>query len=456
MKRLRTAVLATSLSILTTSLTAAPSDIMFVLDGSGSMWGQIGGIAKIQTAKETMQKLLEDVPAEARLGLMTYGTQSKASCSDVSVLNAIGAPRDEIKTSLNDLTPLGKTPIGNSLLQALSLLEKAEPSDAQKSLVLVSDGIETCDSDPCAIANKVKEIGVNIKVHVVGFDVDDAARAQLECIANNGNGQYFDASDTDGFKRAMDQVVQVSQNVVEEEAEPEPTPPADVEVFRDDFDGDDLADHWTIYNPDPDSYIVEDGQLLVVSASVAGFTGDETVQNRFDLDFEMPKGDWDVDVEFEMDSQDFPQEGLFVGSAEGRNPIYALFASGAGTYDSKSVINVRRESEGKELVGQSVNVTNEFEFTSSYAATTREKITSQKLKMTWSKRGRDYTSSITLLGEDGEEMTLTTDPVTQLRGPKSISMLFNIYWGIGKTGPSKGDSTILIDSLSIKSIGAKG
>ena len=186
MKILRSALAATALTALATSGFAAPSDILFVLDGSGSMWGQIQGEAKIATAKTTMVQLMDDVPTEARVGLMTYGTTSKTSCTDVSVLNTLGSSRDDIKTSINGLKPLGKTPIQRSLIEGIAVLSKAEPSDVQKSLVLVSDGIETCDGDPCAVAASSQFVGVDMKIHVVGFNVDAEARAQLECIADKG------------------------------------------------------------------------------------------------------------------------------------------------------------------------------------------------------------------------------------------------------------------------------
>ena len=50
-----------------------------VLDGSGSMWGQIGGKPKLQIARETLREVLQTMPAEMELGLMAYGHRHKAS-----------------------------------------------------------------------------------------------------------------------------------------------------------------------------------------------------------------------------------------------------------------------------------------------------------------------------------------------------------------------------------------
>ena len=257
------------------------------------MWGQIDGVAKIETARETLSRLLNDVPAESRLGLMTYGATSKTSCEDVAVLNAIGSDRGAIKKSIAELQPLGKTPIQTSLAQGIELLAKAEPTDTRKSLVMISDGVETCGGDPCAMARSAAASGVDMKLHVVGFDVDSEARAQLQCIAREGGGQYFNAADTAGFATAMQEVVQVAQ------AEPEPEPePVKQRVFFDDFEGDALAEgDWVVDNRDPDAFIVEDSKLLVVNGGRAHPATEESM-NRFVLKRPVPDGDWDAVITF--------------------------------------------------------------------------------------------------------------------------------------------------------------
>ena len=268
---------------------AAGSDILFVLDGSGSMWGQIDGVAKIETARETLSRLLNDVPGESRLGLMTYGATSKTSCEDVAVLNAIGSDRGAIQKSIAGLKPLGKTPIQASLAQGIELLASAEPTDTRKSLVLISDGIETCGGDPCAMARSAAASGVDMKLHVVGFDVDAEARAQLQCIAEGGGGQYFNASDTAGFATAMRAVAEVAA-----EPEPEPEPePVNQRVFFDDFEGDALAEgDWVVNNRDSSGYIVEDSKLVVVQS------GGGWSKNWFELRRSIPDGAWDAVIRF--------------------------------------------------------------------------------------------------------------------------------------------------------------
>ena len=139
MKLFETTLATLSAGLIATSSLAAPTDILFILDGSGSMWGQIDGEAKISTAKSTLTQLMDDVPTQARVGLMTYGTTSKESCTDVQVLNALGTDRTAIKASISGITPLGKTPIQTALMQGITMLSGAEPPASKRSNILLRD-----------------------------------------------------------------------------------------------------------------------------------------------------------------------------------------------------------------------------------------------------------------------------------------------------------------------------
>jgi len=86
-----------------TGIAAAPAmadtQVMYVLDGSNSMWGQIDGVAKIQTAKEVLGELLEAEGAQ-KVGLLAYGHRSKTDCGDIEVLAPVGAGAGELKAGI--------------------------------------------------------------------------------------------------------------------------------------------------------------------------------------------------------------------------------------------------------------------------------------------------------------------------------------------------------------------
>ena len=180
-----------------------------VLDASGSMLQKdVGGQTRMDAAKQATTEFVSEAPKDAQLGLVTYGTgtgssdaEKEAGCRDITVLAKPGEkPSDALKNEVNGLQPRGYTPIGNSLLKANELL----PKDGKRSIVLVSDGIDTCAPPPvCDVAKQLKEQGTDLVVHTIGFMVDDAARAELTCVANVTGGTYADASSKESLKATL-------------------------------------------------------------------------------------------------------------------------------------------------------------------------------------------------------------------------------------------------------------
>ncbi|MEM6940585.1 MAG: VWA domain-containing protein [Pseudomonadota bacterium] len=192
-----------------------PNTIL-VMDGSGSMWGQIEGIAKIGIAQDVVRGLLADFPAEQGLGLTVYGHRTRGDCTDIETLVA-PAPGTAaaISTAVAGIKPLGKTPMTDAVIAAAQALRYTEDA---ATVILVSDGVETCNPDPCAAARLLEEAGIDFTAHVIGFDVDDPqALAQMQCLADETGGQFLTAANADELNLAMSTVVA---------AAPPPPPPA--------------------------------------------------------------------------------------------------------------------------------------------------------------------------------------------------------------------------------------
>ena len=92
--RTRLLTFATIAAIATLPPLAAPSggNIVFILDGSGSMWAQLEGKTKIAIAKEVLGGLIKDLPAGIEVGLVAYGHRAKGDCNDVEELVPLGPP----------------------------------------------------------------------------------------------------------------------------------------------------------------------------------------------------------------------------------------------------------------------------------------------------------------------------------------------------------------------------
>jgi len=178
----------------------AGPDTMIILDGSGSMWGQIEGRAKIEIARDALTGLLADWPEGRAVGLMAYGHRSEGDCGDIETLRAPGAlDRDAMVAALGSVTPTGKTPIGAAVQRAAETLSSA---DRPASVILVTDGVETCQADLCEVGQALEQGGVGFTAHVVGFDVEDDSGA-LACLANETGGEYLAAADADSLNAAL-------------------------------------------------------------------------------------------------------------------------------------------------------------------------------------------------------------------------------------------------------------
>ncbi len=295
--------------VLLASVSHATYNVLFILDGSNSMWGQVDGTSKITTAKAVLVDLLKSLPGGTNVGIMAYGHRWEGNCKDVELLVPIGPNNPgELARRIGTIQPKGKTPLTYALDQSLPLF--ASLKGQNNYVVLVSDGKETCGGDPCQAAKKLAAAGVGVKIHVVGFDVSAAEKGQLECIAKEGKGRYFNAGNTEEFKRAFAQV--------KREVTQTPLPKKTKVYFFDDLDGDELKEHWEVMNPDQEYYIVEDGHLLIVTQK--GLAGWDKVPNMMVLTKALPKGDWVATLKVRAVMQTL------------HTPVYFLLYQDKGTY----------------------------------------------------------------------------------------------------------------------------
>lgn len=212
---------------LTASAIAEPTS-MFILDASGSMWGRLpDSQMKIVAARDAMGELVGALPDSIATGLIAYGHRRKGDCGDIEIVQqATPGGSSKIPELIATLQPRGKTPISDALQLAGDKLTGIED---QTTIVLVSDGIETCEGDPCAVAASLAAAQTNLSIHVIGYAVDQPTRTQLECVADKGNGEYFTADDLGGLKTALAAVTE-SIRTAEPVAAPEPIEVATPEV----------------------------------------------------------------------------------------------------------------------------------------------------------------------------------------------------------------------------------
>jgi len=199
------------------------ANTILVLDGSGSMWGQIEGVNKIVIARDVVGTILDDFPTDENLGLTVYGHRTRGDCADIETVVAPGTgTAGAIRDVVNGINPRGKTPMTDAVIAAAEALRYTEEA---ATVILVSDGIETCNPDPCAAARALEQAGIDFTAHVVGFDVTDPeALAQMQCLAEETGGTFTTAANADELTRALRTVT------VAAPPDPEPEPVALVPI----------------------------------------------------------------------------------------------------------------------------------------------------------------------------------------------------------------------------------
>lgn len=176
----------------------AASSVALVLDASGSMNAKLPeGKTRIEAAKLAVEDLVGKLPADIRLALWVYGHQSPTSkhdCRDTERMvgfDALSANKENVLAKTRAIKAQGYTPITYVIKLVADDLGKEDAKP--RTVILVSDGKETCEGDPCATAKALAEADASLVVHTIGFAVDTAAKYQLQCIARVARGRYFDA-----------------------------------------------------------------------------------------------------------------------------------------------------------------------------------------------------------------------------------------------------------------------
>ncbi len=180
-------------------------NILFIFDASGSMWGKLDKSTKIQVAKETMGKLVDKIAADDKVGLIVYGHRNATDCNDIETMLPVAKfDKTGFIAKIKALNPKGKTPIAKSINQALALLRGI---NEHVTVILITDGLETCEGNACETIQNARAAGVKITMHVVGFGIAEKELAPLECLAQAGGGQYLPANNAEELTNAMEQTV---------------------------------------------------------------------------------------------------------------------------------------------------------------------------------------------------------------------------------------------------------
>jgi Ca-activated chloride channel family protein len=183
--------------------------ILFIFDASFSMYGQWQSGMKMDIAKRMLSEFLDSLKTipNLEIGFRAYGHQyklvPKKNCEDTKLEVPLDVPKKAvplIKQKLLTIVPTGTTPIAYTLGQCAD--DFTPCANCRNIVILITDGIEECDGDPCAISMALQKKGVILRPFVIGIGMDESFIQAFGCV-----GKYFDVSNEVNFKNVLQQAL---------------------------------------------------------------------------------------------------------------------------------------------------------------------------------------------------------------------------------------------------------
>jgi Ca-activated chloride channel family protein len=180
--------------------------ILFLLDGSGSMLAKWENTYRITVAKKLLSDFVDSLRTDKNLelALRIYGHQYDrrlGRCDDTRLEAPFAIDsHDRIISVLRNLGPKGTTPIAYALEQAANDFPTGD--DARNIIIIITDGIESCDGDPCAVSLALQRKGIFLKPFIIGIGMDKKFEEQFGCM-----GSYYDAANISEFRSALDKAL---------------------------------------------------------------------------------------------------------------------------------------------------------------------------------------------------------------------------------------------------------
>lgn len=188
---------------------AQPTRILFILDASGSMNARWEDGTRWEIATKILSNTLdslEKTTAPPEVALRVYGHQHSFPpqvCNDTKLEVAFHTTSyRHIRNKLKSLRAKGTTPIAYSLEQAANDF----PTEAGRNIIiLLTDGKEECDGDPCKISQMIQEKGISIRPYIIGMGMENDDMNALNCI-----GKTFNTSTPQEFQQQLHAVIRYS------------------------------------------------------------------------------------------------------------------------------------------------------------------------------------------------------------------------------------------------------
>jgi Ca-activated chloride channel family protein len=180
-----------------------PPTVVVVFDGSGSMWGKLDGErqSKLVMARDALRAGLEGVPPTTRVGVMSFGHRRGGDCQDTETLLPPAAlDVERVLGPLERLNPRGRGPLTKALREAAASLG---PASAPASVLVVHDGPDNCQLDPCSAIPDLRRAHPKVRIDVVSLGLDADEAQTVACLAKETGGRHHVVDTAVATREAM-------------------------------------------------------------------------------------------------------------------------------------------------------------------------------------------------------------------------------------------------------------
>lgn len=182
--------------------TQKPSRVLFIIDASGSMNGKWKETTKMDMAKKILTHLADSLSREnIPFAVRVFGHQKDKSlvdCKDTKLELPFGVNNQQNLTkTLERVNPKGYSPIALSLESAVNDFPLTK-TEQRSVIILISDGFENCDGDPCKASSKLQSAGIYLRPYIVGLGLTPDQKKSFECV-----GQIFDIQEEDNLNQSQ-------------------------------------------------------------------------------------------------------------------------------------------------------------------------------------------------------------------------------------------------------------
>ncbi len=152
---------------------------------------------RMVTAQQATINVLQRLPSDVNTGLVVVD-----ACPVSRNLGRYApAQRSQMIQQLRGLSPRQGTPLADGILEAGRLVDGV---NRESTILLVSDGGESCGGDPCMVARELARQKPHLKINVVDIGGSGAAA----CVAQATGGKVYTVSNISELKVGLDRAAQ--------------------------------------------------------------------------------------------------------------------------------------------------------------------------------------------------------------------------------------------------------